>query len=57
MGILGKLPKIEEAKTINTAFQALSHAYANMFLPTLVFEKDNTKKLILKAKRALDKVV
>jgi len=57
MGLFGKLSKKEETKTVNTAFKALSNAYANMFLPTIAFEKYKTKELILKAKKALDKVV
>ena len=57
LGLLEKLPKEEERKVVFTAFQNLSHGYANVFLPTLVFDKKDTKEFILKAKKGLDKVV
>jgi uncharacterized protein YydD (DUF2326 family) len=51
------LTEIQEAKIINRAFQALSQAQTNMFLPTVLFDKQETIDSILKAKKELRKVV
>lgn len=51
------LTDIQEAKIINNAFQSLSQAQSNMFLPTVLFDRQETIDSILKAKKELDKVV
>jgi hypothetical protein len=51
------LTEIQEAKIINRAFQALGQAQANMFLPTVLFDRQETVDSIIKAKKELEKVV
>lgn len=57
-GIINKnLTEIQEAKYIANAMQILAQAQTNMFLPTVLFDRQETVDSILKAKKELEKVV
>lgn len=57
LGILGKLPEKEEKKLALELNERLSRAYANLFLPTVVFNPKQTKEDIKRSKEILRRLV
>jgi hypothetical protein len=55
-GVFGKDIDVEY-RGLGKAFDELGSAWSNMFLPTIVFDKEKTKKHLVNARNELDKVV
>jgi hypothetical protein len=57
LGFLGKLPAREEFNAIGQINYDLLTAYSNMFLPTVVFDKEETKMRIARAYNTIKRLV
>jgi hypothetical protein len=57
LGMLGKLPEKEELLTIQNLYQDISHAYSNMFLPTVLFDRNFVIGKVKSAKEKLKRLV
>jgi hypothetical protein len=57
LGLLGKLPEKEELSTIEGLYQDISHAYSNMFLPTVLFDRGFVINKLESANKKLERLV
>lgn len=53
----GKLPKEEEIKKLEEAYNALEEAYSRIYTPYVLLDREAVKSLILKALKNLGEVV